>query len=428
MECDICMEDYDQGEHVPKMVPCGHTVCLKCLQKSDKRECPTCRRAFKPAPKALPNNYNLLRLMCQCDNNLTPVMMWCSECGAAATIECKHGEHDILPVTKALRRHLQGVLPRASDQLEDLPDKCTSEQAVQAMTMLAGKSWEVTLKGDKCSLKGMVWNRDKDPLIEAVWLALSTKAVFAGVPNVEWMRELDVNDLCLHKPNEKPVEKATALREAQGIFRISGLKCDDDPAWSLKLLQVAAPTLQELQVCVRFQAHLQVIHSMPLLKRMFMMSDMSREPALASPQFSLPPLPPGHGGGLQWLTVMTPSSWVLRAMLLANAGSLEVLQLTVGTPGKLPWPLSCSDLPAVLGGCGLRVLKTVVLGRDMQGLISHAPAACKKQCNAVRRALPVTVEVFCDLCDGVEYDCFHEEKKPNPELMVGKIWKEELYN
>ncbi|XP_052126890.1 RING finger protein 225-like [Frankliniella occidentalis] len=63
MDCDICFEQYNTGANTPKLTPCGHTVCLVCLQRSDKRECPLCRTAYVPHPVHLATNYTLLRVM-----------------------------------------------------------------------------------------------------------------------------------------------------------------------------------------------------------------------------------------------------------------------------------------------------------------------------------------------------------------------------
>ncbi|KAK3923036.1 Roquin-2 [Frankliniella fusca] len=63
MDCDICFEQYDTGVHTPKLVPCGHTVCQLCLQRSEKYECPLCRSVFGVHPGHLPTNYTLLRIL-----------------------------------------------------------------------------------------------------------------------------------------------------------------------------------------------------------------------------------------------------------------------------------------------------------------------------------------------------------------------------
>ena len=44
MECEVCMEVFDQLQRRPKFLPCGHTCCLGCLQQLAKPRCPTCTR------------------------------------------------------------------------------------------------------------------------------------------------------------------------------------------------------------------------------------------------------------------------------------------------------------------------------------------------------------------------------------------------
>jgi len=65
--CGTCFEQYsERGEHIPLMMPCGHTYCSQCLTnlKSPKK-CPTCRA---PLPQntpvsSLPRNFSLLELL-----------------------------------------------------------------------------------------------------------------------------------------------------------------------------------------------------------------------------------------------------------------------------------------------------------------------------------------------------------------------------
>ena len=46
--CIVCFEKYttDEGEHTPRILPCSHTLCQKCIHhmlKRDTLECPECR-------------------------------------------------------------------------------------------------------------------------------------------------------------------------------------------------------------------------------------------------------------------------------------------------------------------------------------------------------------------------------------------------
>lgn len=45
MECELCMEAFDpEKKKRPKVLPCGHTACLLCLECLPECSCPGCRR------------------------------------------------------------------------------------------------------------------------------------------------------------------------------------------------------------------------------------------------------------------------------------------------------------------------------------------------------------------------------------------------
>ena len=47
LECGICTEIYDEEVHVPKLLPCLHTLCIKCItiiHKGNSLTCPLCNR------------------------------------------------------------------------------------------------------------------------------------------------------------------------------------------------------------------------------------------------------------------------------------------------------------------------------------------------------------------------------------------------
>ena len=49
--CGICFEEYQPGDLRPKLLPCSHTLCLKCLQKlpikNNKISCPQCNQKIE---------------------------------------------------------------------------------------------------------------------------------------------------------------------------------------------------------------------------------------------------------------------------------------------------------------------------------------------------------------------------------------------
>ncbi|XP_071964577.1 uncharacterized protein [Antedon mediterranea] len=72
LECSLCFEQYDEGYHLPKGLPCYHTFCLTCLQQleGDKKplrlKCPECRTLHSlssEGSKGLPSNVTITSLV-----------------------------------------------------------------------------------------------------------------------------------------------------------------------------------------------------------------------------------------------------------------------------------------------------------------------------------------------------------------------------
>ncbi|XP_052124719.1 uncharacterized protein LOC113206702 isoform X1 [Frankliniella occidentalis] len=450
LECDICSERFDGAERLPKVLPCGHTACLQCLRRLPDSCCPTCRRYFNRPPERLVAKFLAMKLLEGVRLDSTP-RVWCSDCRTSPSPRCWDEDHDVLPVKRALRRQLQGALPQAAEHLNGLQDQCREEQALPALTLLTGESWDVTLRGGGRELTGTL-RTSEDPLTKALWLLLATRAELTedqaaardpapaaaptpprvelrsatrsptrlprtcvrfhsgppaaptppaaplavrDPPHAEGLPplEMHVGDISRSEPDDDQQEKDAALRDAPRVTRLVWVHCHADPAWILRLLQRAAPTLEQLSVRCPLEAHLRAVHAMPRLRRLWVCGD---DPNAEPPQ--LPALPPGHAG-LQWLRVWRLPRATIRFLLRAHGGTLEELQLHVGTAGRRQWPHSCGDLHSLLQQSGLRALRRLVLWRRM--FYRHEPAACSEQRAEVRRVLP-RVEVLCNLCDDVE--------------------------
>ncbi|TMS07786.1 Tripartite motif-containing protein 3 [Larimichthys crocea] len=140
--CSICLDHY----HNPKVLPCLHTFCEKCLQnyippQSLTLSCPVCRQTSILPEKgvaALQNNFFITNLMevlqrdpecsrpeacnvlesasaataCQplsCPNHEGKVMeFYCESCETAMCLECtegEHREHVTVPLRDVLEQH-----------------------------------------------------------------------------------------------------------------------------------------------------------------------------------------------------------------------------------------------------------------------------------------------------------------------------------
>ncbi|XP_035536092.1 tripartite motif-containing protein 3-like isoform X2 [Morone saxatilis] len=184
--CSICLDHY----HNPKVLPCLHTFCEKCLQnyippQSLTLSCPVCRQTSILPEKgvaALQNNFFITNLMevlqrdpecsrpeacnvlesasaataCQplsCPNHEGKVMeFYCESCETAMCLECTEGEHrehvtvplrDVLEQHKsALKNQLDAVrnrLPQLTAAIELVNDisKQLTERKNEAVTEIS---------------------------------------------------------------------------------------------------------------------------------------------------------------------------------------------------------------------------------------------------------------------------------------------------
>jgi tripartite motif-containing protein 2/3 len=112
-ECSVCLNQFEDS----RVLPCGHTFCLKCLQQQlgDNAAtqativCSLCRQSF-PIPSgglaSLPKNYSIESAIeekkgrsCQqeliCEQHEQKFIIYCKHCNALACVKClaKHKEH-----------------------------------------------------------------------------------------------------------------------------------------------------------------------------------------------------------------------------------------------------------------------------------------------------------------------------------------------
>jgi NACalpha-BTF3-like transcription factor len=60
--CSVCFERYSQSVE-PKVLPCGHTFCLKCLNRLPTKICPLDKTVIPQPTSSLPKNHALLSLI-----------------------------------------------------------------------------------------------------------------------------------------------------------------------------------------------------------------------------------------------------------------------------------------------------------------------------------------------------------------------------
>ena len=140
IECSICNETYTD----PRMMPCGHTCCFKCInecrgnrQPEQSMPCPFCWKKFTTLPSELPKNYNVLNILEKikesrsavfCDRHLDEkIKIYCINCKMVVCMMCfitSHNGHrnsDIDSYCDTVRKQMNNDVVKVTSGM----DKCT---------------------------------------------------------------------------------------------------------------------------------------------------------------------------------------------------------------------------------------------------------------------------------------------------------------
>ena len=130
--CRVCYEIFDEdGDHVPRLLPCTHTLCHSCIGrmiKYGKLECPECRvkHEAKNEEKSFPQNKYILgqlkRKSINQENFIIPEFAKCEEHEKELNLFCQspgcekpicriclrqhHREHDVIDIEEHLKNDL----------------------------------------------------------------------------------------------------------------------------------------------------------------------------------------------------------------------------------------------------------------------------------------------------------------------------------
>ena len=114
LSCVVCMEDYDEDGHIPRLLPCTHTLCENCVKqliRNQRLECPECRAKHdeKNEEKSFPQNKYLLvqirkkktdtkedqPVLDQCKKHGKELVLYCLEevCQTPICVSCLKADH-----------------------------------------------------------------------------------------------------------------------------------------------------------------------------------------------------------------------------------------------------------------------------------------------------------------------------------------------
>eukprot|EP00052_Salpingoeca_macrocollata_P017162 m.139079 g.139079 ORF g.139079 m.139079 type:complete len:354 (-) comp20295_c0_seq10:20-1081(-) len=69
LSCIVCFEQFDEVNHVPHVLRCGHSLCATCLPLLPQRLCPSCKQPCGDNP---PKNFSLLHILSQASRPKIP--------------------------------------------------------------------------------------------------------------------------------------------------------------------------------------------------------------------------------------------------------------------------------------------------------------------------------------------------------------------
>ncbi|XP_034236633.1 E3 ubiquitin-protein ligase TRIM32-like [Thrips palmi] len=169
MECQVCLQNFDSTERRPKVLPCGHSFCLRCLQGLHVKKCPLDNKAFDASPSKLMDNYSLMAFK---PVDTASLRFWCLSCKQIAPQECVE-QHPVCSLKKAraedAERLLEG-LQRGVAAVDELAKLCESLEGWRG-ELQAERVALVTAKGRLQDAQGAdeaVWDKAKQDAAQAV--------------------------------------------------------------------------------------------------------------------------------------------------------------------------------------------------------------------------------------------------------------------
>ncbi len=113
-DCHVCFEQFSLDTHIPRLLPCSHTVCHPCIERligQNRRliKCPECRAVHRLAGQdvtTFPQNKYILHIIHlnrktkRCDEHQNELVLYCNEpsCKVAICPKCyssAHKGHDV---------------------------------------------------------------------------------------------------------------------------------------------------------------------------------------------------------------------------------------------------------------------------------------------------------------------------------------------
>ncbi|XP_034252131.1 uncharacterized protein LOC117651833 [Thrips palmi] len=257
MECSVCFDVYDVDGRRPKVLPCGHTFCLPCLQNPNfGNECPQDRKAFRDNPMNFPDNFALLAEMpARADEP------WCETCGLRFRGACADAAHR--PCSVRQRRVQQEQRQADQQVLQDLQQGLqTLQQGLQDLQQglqdlqLGHLDLQLGLQDVQREMQDM--RQTQDQLLRKVEDLQLTGTAAPPPPSLE----IDVWELSPSEKNDLLVGDRLAR-----VRKLTGLHCYNVER-SMAVLMKLNPHVEELGLIGAQLPQLRFVEGMTSLRKL----------------------------------------------------------------------------------------------------------------------------------------------------------------
>ena len=175
--CSVCFEDYEEhGDHVPRLLPCSHTLCDNCvceLMEENRIRCPQDRKIYQAdseTRKFPQNNYILKQIrdgkkggFKRCEYHGIEINLYCRNkaCQQELCSLClteKHKKHDIvdlLSIKEAKLAEIAKEIEKEEERFKDYKNKLNTireeadEELSKALTEVNTKNEEFSVLLDE---------------------------------------------------------------------------------------------------------------------------------------------------------------------------------------------------------------------------------------------------------------------------------------
>ena len=187
LNCQVCFEDYQEiGDHVPRILPCHHTLCHICMERLIHRnriQCPECRSKFdaKKGEINFPQNKYILILvkkkssslkeeithLKKCAEHSKDEMFFCKEksCLTAICPSClsaKHLGHQVVEILETKQEVLEVILKKVENISQILDQKVKKVAETQKDTIKKAQTNIDKIKKKKEEVMGTFYQMIKE--------------------------------------------------------------------------------------------------------------------------------------------------------------------------------------------------------------------------------------------------------------------------